>query len=149
MKRFLGTVPLSEGEMRTRRRTIRVVVYGAGAVLILFTLIFPRQWWAVAGLWFVVSMGFTTWFIILRQRVAAQDRAADSAHHRPDPVPLMAKRLYRIGILELVSGAAFVCAGLFGRAETRWWVVVVGAALLVAGMGLVVWARTLRGPSAT
>jgi hypothetical protein len=85
MKRFLGTVPLSHKEMRSRRRTIRAVVYGAGAVLILFTLIFPRQWWAVAGLWFVVSMGFTTWFIILRERVAAQDQAADSAHPRADP----------------------------------------------------------------
>ena len=65
---FLGLIPLSGQEKRTRRRLIHLVVTTDSLLLLALVVGFSRQWWAVGGAWLVVNIALTGWYFVLIRR---------------------------------------------------------------------------------
>jgi hypothetical protein len=76
MSIFLALVPLTELERQARVRIVRVVVRADGALMLIFGLIFLRQWWVVAGAWAGVNFALT--WVVLRSHQASGEAGRPS-----------------------------------------------------------------------
>jgi hypothetical protein len=72
---FLGLVPLTANERRTRKRLIHLVASGDSLVLFAsFYVGFTRNWWAASGVLVVLNIALVAWyFVAIRRAVERGD----------------------------------------------------------------------------
>jgi hypothetical protein len=140
---FLGLVPLTAEEKRSRRRMIRVAIYGYGAVLLALLFAFPKYWWAVTLPWFVVGMILSTWYSSTIRKAARERRAMTTPEERAEAQRVTTATLSRAAYLTMFSGCAFLVAGFFARKDEVAIFVVAGL-LITSGVVLTVRMKVVR-----
>ena len=124
------------------RNRLRFIIYGYGALLVLGIVVFPRQWWAVLIVWFVVAYGFLTWYMIRLRR--ARNHAGASL-----PAGQTSSAFLRREVPSLiVAGVSFLLLGVtvmtLAKGGSTTPHIVWGSLLLLVGSVTLIWATVLR-----
>lgn len=130
------------------RNRIRIFTYGYGALLALGIIVFPRQWWVVLIVWFVVAYGLLTWYFLRLRRARRQNGVGPPAAEKSNIAFLrrLIPALILTGASVLLLGATVMTLGNGGPTTAH---LVSGSLLLLFGVAILVWAALLRfrGPS--
>lgn len=118
------------------------MIYGYGALLVLGVVLFPRQWWAVLIVWFVVAYGFLTWYMI---RIRRARRHAEIGPPAGQTSTAFLRRqvpsLVVAGVSFLLLGVTVMTLAKGGPTTPH---IVWGSLLLLVGSATLIWAAVLR-----
>ena len=110
---LLNPVSLTDAERRYRARTFSVLLYSDGAILVLVTLAFRREWLIIFAAWFFVTMALLSLFVKRVQKVARENGVVPSPEKQVIARREMSSHLKRPVILMAMSGTFLLFTGIY------------------------------------
>jgi uncharacterized membrane protein len=140
---LVSPVNLSGDEKRTRRRAVRVLIYGYGAVLLLLVVVFPRPWLPIALAWVLIGAILFTWLNAVARGNVLRSGWKPSQFEVEAGRTRLSRALTRASVFTVLCGALLCLAGT-SAGPRKWWFIGAGLVVVAVGVPIVLWARRLR-----